>query len=70
MNLICPRSMVEDHKKNESEGESEGESEHKSLWGAIEQLQKRVRTLESEIIALQRGDNTGFRHPDDGGWFD
>ena len=58
--------MVEDHKKSESEGESE----NKSLWRAIEDLQKRVRMLESEIMALQRGDNTGFRHPDDGGWFD
>ena len=66
INVYGRITMVEDHKKSESEGESE----NKSLWRAIEDLQKRVRMLESEIMALQRGDNTGFRHPDDGGWFD
>ena len=66
INLDSPQSMVEDHKKNESESESE----NNSVWRAIERLQKRVRELEGEIEALQRGNNTGFRHENDGGWFD
>jgi len=66
INLDSPQSMVEDHKKNESESESE----NNSVWRAIERLQKRVRELEGEVEALQRGNNTGFRHENDGGWFD
>ena len=58
--------MVEDHKKSESEDESE----QKSIWRAIERLQKRVREMEGELEALQRGDHTGFRHENDGGYFD
>ena len=50
--------------------ESESESENKSVWRAIERLQKRVRELEGEVEALQRGDSTGFKHQNDGGWFD
>lgn len=50
--------------------ESNSESEHNSIWKAIERLQKRVRELEGEVEALQRGDNTGFRHENDGGYFD
>ena len=49
--------------------ESEGKSNH-SLWMAIDKLLKRIIELEGEIEALQRGDNTGFRHENDGGYFD
>ena len=50
--------------------ESNSESENNSVWRAIERLQKRVRELEGEVESLQRGDNTGFRHENDGGYFD
>ena len=49
---------------------SESVSESESLWKAIEKLQKRVRELEGEVEALQRGDSSGFRHENDGGYFD
>tara|TARA_R110002020_G_scaffold313956_1_gene529232 strand:+ start:294 stop:452 length:159 start_codon:yes stop_codon:yes gene_type:complete len=49
---------------------NESDSESESLWKAIEKLQKRVRELEGEVEALQRGDSTGFRHENDGGYFD
>ena len=49
---------------------SESGSESESLWKAIEKLQKRVRELEGEVEALQRGDSSGFRHENDGGYFD
>jgi len=50
--------------------ESEHESDNKSVWRAIERLQKRVRELEGEVEAMQRGDNTGEKHILDGGYFD
>ena len=50
--------------------ESNSESENNSVWRAIERLQKMVRELEGEVEALQRGNNTGFRHENDGGYFD
>ena len=62
--------MVEDHKKSESEVKVNREMDILPLERALISLTKRVEALESEIMALQRGDNTGFRHPDDGGWFD
>ena len=37
---------------------------------ALMSLKERVRALEQEMIVLQRGDNTGFKHENDGGWFD
>lgn len=57
--------MVEAHKKNESEDESE----HKSIWRAIETLQKRVRDLEEHLMSLDRS-SEGGNNPNDGGWFD
>ena len=50
--------------------ESDSESDNNSIWRAIERLQKRVRELEGEVESLQRGDNTGLKHQNDGGWFD
>ena len=37
---------------------------------ALMNLQERIRALEEEMLVLQRGDNTGFKHQNDGGWFD
>ena len=61
-------------KKSESDSESK---DWKAIiafvdWQkqVIEDLVGRVRHLEVEILALQRGDNTGFRHENDGGYFD
>jgi len=48
--------------------ESEGQSEAVARW--LQNLENRIRALEAEVIALQRGDNTGFKHENDGGWFD
>ena len=60
--------------------ESDSESEQRLIDVALEtleiqreqirRLQKRVRELEGEVEALQRGDNTGFKHENDGGWFE
>ena len=66
INLDSPESRGETMKKSESNSESE----NNSVWRAIERLQKRVRELEGEVEALQRGDSTGFRHENDGGYFD
>ena len=37
---------------------------------ALMSLKERVKALEEEMIVLQRGDNTGLKHQNDGGWFD
>ena len=66
INLDSPESRGETMKKSESNSESE----NNSVWRAIERLQKRVRELEGEVESLQRGNNTGFRHENDGGYFD
>ena len=60
--------------------ESDSESEQRLIDVALEtleiqreqirRLQKRVRELEGEVEAMQKGDNTGFRHENDGGWFE
>jgi len=44
------------------------QSEAVARW--LQNLENRIRALEAEVIALQRGDNTGFKHPNDGGYFD
>ena len=36
----------------------------------ISTLDRRVKALEEEIIAMKEGDNTGFKHENDGGYFD
>ena len=56
--------MAEDHDKNESESESE------YILKLIEMLQMRIRALEGEVEAMQRGDSTGYKHENDGGYFD
>ena len=57
-------------KKSESEDESEKITECMKNEVRIKQLEKLVKLLAEEIEAMQRGDNTGFKHENDGGWFD
>ena len=61
-------------KNNESDNESEKITrlnEEVALWMDIcKDLRRRVADLEDEIRTMQRGDNTGFRHENDGGYFD
>jgi len=66
--------MAEDHNKNESEDESE---EIKRLWIAIAAMRVQFASLKQDVLgcidaieALERGDCTGFKHQNDGGWFD
>ena len=65
--------MVEAIKKSESEVESE----LRRTKNHLNQVQTEVNNLIEDVIALreeirtmQRGDNTGFKHQNDGGWFD
>ena len=57
-------------KKSESEDESEKITECMKNEVRIKQLEKLVKLLAEEIEAMQRGDNTGEKHQNDGGWFD
>ena len=57
--------------------ESDSESEEKQIWIGIRcleerimELEKHVRALIGEVEAMQRGDNTGAKHQNDGGYFD
>lgn len=69
--------MVEAMKKSESEDKSDVKVNYLQLTMQISALVKenydlktRLMRLEEEMLALQRGDNTGFKHQNDGGWFD
>ncbi len=57
-------------KVNESEDESEIKLNVLIHHKRIKELERLVKLLQEEIEALQRGDNTGFKHENDGGWFD
>ena len=59
INLDSPQSMVEAHKKNESECKSE-----------IKRLEKRILALEKVLMSFTYNSEMGSGHPDDGGWFD
>lgn len=59
INLDSAKSMVEDHKKNESECKSE-----------IKRLEKRILALEKVLMSFTYNSEMGSGHPDDGGWFD
>ena len=48
--------------------ECDCESEAVERW--LINLERRIKALEEEILVLQRGDNTGLKHINDGGWFD
>jgi len=77
INLDSPQSMVEAHKKNESESESE---EYMTLedWkiisalkdNRIDDLEKRILALEGALMSFTYNSEMGSGHPDDGGWFD
>jgi len=62
--------MATDHKKSESEDESEQYATRKYADAQYIHLLKRIEALEEEIRTMQRADNTGFKHQNDGGWFD
>ena len=62
--------MVEAMKKSESEDESEQYASRKYSDAQYIALLKRIERLEAEVEAIQAGDNTGFKHENDGGWFD
>lgn len=74
INLDSPQSMVEDHKKNESESESEWKAlTSKSVntnFRHIMWLEKRILALESALMSFTYNSEMGSGHPDDGGWFD
>ena len=62
--------MAEDHNKNESESESEQYATRTYSDAQYIALLKRIERLEAEFEAMQAGDNTGFKHENDGGYFD
>jgi hypothetical protein len=62
--------MAEDHNKNESESESEQYATRKYSDAQYIALLKRIERLEAEVESMQAGDNTGFKHENDGGYFD
>ncbi len=62
--------MVEAMKKSESEDESEKIQWMHDLEERVQRLERMLEAAIEEINALQRGDNTGFKHQNDGGWFD
>ena len=57
-------------KNNESEDESELKTNVLIHHKRIKELERLVKSLIGELEALQRGDQTGFRHENDGGYFD
>ena len=70
INLDSRKTMVEDHKKSESEDESEIKTDVLVLQYEMKEMRRIVELLRDEIEAMQRGDNTGEKHKNDGGWFD
>ena len=69
INLDSPQSMVEDHKKNESEVKVNRELDILPLERALISLTKRVEALEEHLMSLDHGNEHG-NDPRDGGWFD
>ena len=57
-------------KKSESEVKVNINEVINTLMDAVNVLNARVKALAGEIEAMQRGDNTGFKHENDGGWFE
>tara|TARA_Y100001951_G_C11275403_1_gene261592 strand:- start:351 stop:527 length:177 start_codon:yes stop_codon:yes gene_type:complete len=57
-------------KKSESEDESELKTNVLIHHKRIKELERLVQALIGEVEAMQRGDNTGEKHKNDGGWFD
>ena len=40
------------------------------LEDRVSNVERMLDVLLQEIVALREGDNTGFKHENDGGWFD
>ena len=57
-------------KKSESEDESNEMVLIHTNHRRLVDLERLVKLLAEEIEAMQRGDNTGEKHKNDGGWFD
>ena len=57
-------------KKSESDSESEQIQRMHDLEERVQRLEKMLEAAIEEINALQKGDNTGLKHQNDGGWFD
>jgi len=57
-------------KKSESDSESEQIQWMHDLEERVQRLEKMLEAAIEEINALQKGDNTGLKHQNDGGWFD
>jgi len=57
-------------KKSESDSESVYEMVAEATMVEIRRLERRIMDLEAAVEAMERGDNTGFRHENDGGYFD
>ena len=62
--------MAQNHDKSESKSESEQYATRKYSDAQYIALLKRIERLEAEFEAMQAGDNTGFKHENDGGYFD
>ena len=69
INLDSPKSMVEDHKKNESESKSEEMKHVNLIYDMINMLTERIANLEEHLRSLDHG-NEGGNDIRDGGWFD
>ncbi len=62
--------MVEPMKKSESEDESEIRTDVLVLQMEIRELKRILEWAVEEIRTMQKGDNWGGKHQNDGGWFD
>jgi hypothetical protein len=70
INLDSRKTRGETMKKSESEMKVIVKVVNDMLRSHISSLERRLVDLEAEVEALQRGDNTGFKHENDGGYFD
>lgn len=59
-----------DENENESEQRTNVVPIEVALLEDIASLHRRVKALEARVEAIEAGDNTGFKHENDGGWFD
>ena len=57
-------------KKSESDSESERNHDVEALVLTVIELEQMIRVLKLRLDAMERGDNTGLKHQNDGGWFD
>ena len=57
-------------KKSESDSESERNHDVEALVLTVIELEQMIRVLKLRVDAMEKGDNTGLKHQNDGGWFD